>query len=91
MVLRPPARGHAGEYSLHDALRLHLRPCTVKDGKRVYTHERLRRARRSLNRLVKDGALFMFVEAGWEHGGTWPSTNNAAESVNARLHLYSLE
>ena len=62
-----------------------LKEHTVKDGKRVYTHERLRRARRSLNRLVKDGTLFTFVEMSQEFGGTWPSTNNAVESVNARL------
>lgn len=62
-----------------------LREFTIKDGKRVYTHERLRRARRSLNKLVKDKTLFTFVEMRQEHGGEWPSTNNAVESVNARL------
>ncbi|MBR0404700.1 MAG: IS1249 family transposase [Eggerthellaceae bacterium] len=62
-----------------------LKEHTVKDGKRVYTHERLRRARRSLNRLVKDGALFTFVEMQQELGGEWPSTNNAVESVNSRI------
>lgn len=62
-----------------------LKEYTVKDGKRVYTHERLRKARRGLNRLVKDKTLFTFVEMQQEHGGSWPSTNNAVESVNARL------
>jgi ribosomal protein L37AE/L43A len=62
-----------------------LKEYTVKDGKRVYTHERLRKARRGLNKLVKEGTLFTFVEMQQEHGGDWPSTNNAVESVNARL------
>ena len=56
-----------------------------KDGKKAYTHERLRKARRSLNGLVREGTLFTFVEMSQEHGGEWPSTNNAVESVNARL------
>ncbi len=62
-----------------------LREYTVKDGKRVYTHERLRKARRGLSKLVKDRTLFTFVEMQQERGGEWPSTNNAVESVNARL------
>lgn len=62
-----------------------LRESTFKDGKKVYTHERLRKARRVLNGLVRSGTLFTFVEMGLEHGGAWPSTNNAVESVNARL------
>lgn len=62
-----------------------LKEFTVKDGKRAYTHERLRKARRSLNRIARDGTLFTFVEMAQEHGGEWPSTNNAVESVNARL------
>lgn len=62
-----------------------LKEHTVKDGKKACTHERLRKARRGLNRLVKEGTLFTFVEMQQEHGGEWPSTNNAVESVNARL------
>lgn len=62
-----------------------LKGYTVKDGRRVYTHERLRKARRILNKLVKEGAMFTFVEMQQEHGGEWPSANNAVESVNARL------
>lgn len=62
-----------------------LKEFTVKDGKKAYTHERLRKARRSLNGLVREGTLFTFVEMSQEHGGEWPSTNNAVESVNARL------
>lgn len=62
-----------------------LKEHTRKDGKRVYTRERLRKARRGLNKLVKEGTLFTFVEMGRERGGEWPSTNNAAESVNSRI------
>lgn len=62
-----------------------LREFTFKEGRRVYAHERLRKARRVLNKLVRDGTLFAFVEMEQGHGGAWPSTNNAVESVNARL------
>lgn len=62
-----------------------LREFTIKDGRRLYTHERLRKARRSLNKLVRSGELFTFVEMEQEHGGTWDSTNNINESRNARL------
>ncbi len=48
-------------------------------------HERLRKARSILNRLVRDAALFTFVEMQESLGGVWSSTNNAAESINARL------
>ena len=62
-----------------------LREFTIKDGKRLYAHERLRRARRSLNKLVHTGQLFTFVEMAEEHGGMWASTNNVIESRNARI------
>ena len=62
-----------------------LRESTVRDGRRQYVHEPLRRARRSLNAVIKDGTLFTFVELAQERGGIWPSTNNAIESVNARI------
>lgn len=62
-----------------------LKEFTVKDGKRVWAHERLRRARGSLNRLVREGTLFTFVKMEQERGGKWPATNNAIESVNSRL------
>ena len=62
-----------------------LKEYTVKDGRKVYTHERLRKARRGLNKLVREGTLFTFVEMGRERGGEWPSTNNAVESVNSRI------
>ena len=58
---------------------------TLKDGKRIWTHERLRKARRALSRLLSDGTLFTYIEMARERGGSWPATNNAVESVNARL------
>lgn len=56
-----------------------LRELTLKDGKRQYTHERLRKARNILNRLAKEGTMFTFVELQEELGGVWESTNNAIE------------
>lgn len=62
-----------------------LKELTFKEGRRIYTHERLRRARKSLNKLVREGTLFTFIEMQEIYGGVWPATNNALESVNARL------
>ena len=62
-----------------------LKEHTFKDGKKVYTHERLRKARGGLNKLVREGTLFTFIEMQETYGGVWPSTNNAVESINARL------
>ncbi len=62
-----------------------LREFTLKDGKRAYTHERLRKARRTLNKLIHDGTLFTFIEMQERYGGEWDSTNNAIESSNARI------
>ena len=62
-----------------------LKEFTLKDGRRVWTHERLRKARGILDRLIRERTLFAFVEMAEGHGGEWPSTNNAVESVNARL------
>ena len=63
-----------------------LREFTLKDGKKQYTHERLRKARNILNRLVKEKTMFTFIEMQEEHGGAWESTNNAIEGgVNAQL------
>ena len=48
-----------------------LREFTLKDGRRLYTHERLRSARHSLNALVKKGTMFTFVQLQDELGGRW--------------------
>ncbi len=46
-----------------------LREFSLKDGRRQYVHERLRKARRALNRLVQSGELFAFVGMTGERGG----------------------
>lgn len=62
-----------------------LEDTTVIDGRRVFTHERLRKARSSLSRLVSEGTLFTYLDPALTEAGPLPSTNNAAESLNARL------
>lgn len=63
-----------------------LREFTLKDGRKLYTHERLRSARHSLNSLVREGTLFAFVELQEDRGGRWERTNNVIEGrVNARI------
>lgn len=42
---------------------------SMQDGRLVYTHERLRRARSSLSRLVSRGALFTYLGPGPDRGG----------------------
>ena len=59
---------------------------TITDGRKVYVHERLRKARRSLNKLIKSGQMFTFIDLKEEIGGEWDSTNNVIEGrVNAQL------
>ena len=59
---------------------------TVVDGRSVYTHERLRRARSSLSTLVNKGTLFTYLDPALTAGGPLPRTNNRIEGgVNARL------
>ena len=41
-----------------------LEDTTLVDGRRVYTHERLRKARRSLSSLVSAGTLFTYLDPG---------------------------
>ncbi len=56
------------------------------DGRRVYTHERLRRARTSLSSLVSAGTLFTYLDPDLAKAGPLPSTNNMIEGgVNAQL------
>ena len=59
---------------------------TVVDGGRVYTHERLRRARSSLSSLVSAGTLFTYLDPALAKAGPLPSTNNMIEGgVNSQL------
>ena len=63
-----------------------LEDTTLVDGRRVYTHERLRKARRSLSSLVSAGTLFTYLDPGLTKAGPLPSTNNRIEGgVNAQL------
>ena len=56
------------------------------DGRRVYTHERLRRARSSLSPPVSAGTLFTYLDPALAKAGPLPSTNNMIEGgVNSQL------
>jgi len=59
---------------------------TKVDGGWEYTHDRLRKARRSLIKLVNDGTLFTYLDPVLTVEGPLPSTNNMIEGgVNAQL------
>ena len=63
-----------------------LEDVSYVDGRRQFTHERLRKARSSLSRLVSRGTLFTYLDPGLTPGGPLPSTNNRIEGgVNAQL------
>ena len=53
------------------------------DGGWEYTHERLVRARNSLNKLIRQGLLFTYLDPTWIR--QMPATTNQIESTNARL------
>lgn len=56
------------------------------NGKRVYTHERLRKARSSLSNLVSKNLLFTYLDPELTREGPLPRTNNTIEgAVNAQL------
>lgn len=66
-----------------DSYRLYLSEMSRQpDGRRVFTHQRLRKARAGLDRLLRDRTLFAFLDAGVEG---MPAFNNRAESVNSCL------
>ncbi len=59
---------------------------SLVDGRSVYTHERLRKARSSLSSLVSAGTLFTYLDPELTRAGPLPSTNNAIEGgVNSQL------
>ena len=59
---------------------------TKVDGRWEHTHERLRKARRSLVRLVNEGTLFTYLDPALIAEGPLPATNNMIEGgVNAQL------
>jgi hypothetical protein len=53
--------GFAGWCSRWDAF---LKERTIADGRRQYRHERLRKARRGLEKLARAGTLFMYLDEG---------------------------
>lgn len=52
-------------------------------GSKSFTHYRLVRARNSINRLIRQGTLFTFLDPTWP--GLMPGLNNHAESINSQL------
>lgn len=56
-----------------------------EDRRWEYTHERLRKAKRSLSKLVNSGRLFTYLTSSWLDEGALPATNNRSESLNAQL------
>lgn len=51
-----------------------------------YTHERLRKARRSIASVLNKGTMFAFLDPGLAAEGPMPSTNNAIEGgTNAKI------
>ena len=63
-----------------------LEDTTIVDGRQAYTHERLRKARRSLSSLVSAGTLFTYLDPELTKAGPLPATNNRIEGgVNAQL------
>lgn len=63
-----------------------LKEKAIIDGRAQFKHERLRKARRSLERLARAGTLFTYLDAKLLEGGAVPATNNRIEGgVNAQL------
>lgn len=63
-----------------------LKEKTIIDGRSQYKHERLRKARRGLEKLARQGTLFTYLDERLVEGGTIPATNNRIEGgVNRQL------
>ena len=59
---------------------------SVVDGRMSYTHERLRKARRSLASPLSSGTLFAYLDPNLAAEGPLPATNNRIEgAVNAQI------
>ena len=59
---------------------------TLSEGRLVYTHERIRKARSSLSSLVSKGTLFTYLDPALAAQGPLPRTNNMIEGgVNSQL------
>lgn len=75
----------AGWCSDYDAF---LKERAVVDGAVRFRHERLRKARRGLERLCREGTLFTYLDADLVKGGEVPATNNAIEGgVNRQIRI----
>jgi hypothetical protein len=56
------------------------------EGKKVYTHERMRQARRALVTLINQGTLFTYLDPELSAEGSMPAMNNRIEGgINAQL------
>jgi hypothetical protein len=65
-----------------------LKEKTVIDGKSQYKHERLRKARRGLEKLARQGTLFTYLDEALVKDGVIPATNNRIEGgVNRQLRV----
>lgn len=63
-----------------------LKEKTIENGRTVYTHERLRKARRSLVKLINQNTLFTYLDPELTAEGPLPRTNNRIEGgVNTQL------
>ena len=62
-----------------------LEQISIIDGKKEYTHYRLRKARSSLVRLINAETLFTYLDVELTAEGPLPRTNNKIESTNSQL------
>lgn len=63
-----------------------LKERTIIDGRKIYKHERLRKARRSLEKLCQEGTLFTYLdERLLINGSLKPTTNTIEGGVNAQI------
>ena len=63
-----------------------LEETSIVDGRRVYTHGRIREARSGLTRLVSKGVLFTYLDPSLTAEGPMPAMNNRIEgAINAQL------
>lgn len=63
-----------------------LKEKVVVEGRTQYKHERLRTARRGLEKLARAGTLFTYLDEELAGGGDVPATNNMIEGgVNRQL------
>lgn len=68
-----------------DKWRDFLNERTVIDGRSRFKHERLRKAKRSLERLCRAGTLFTYLDENLIEEGEIPATSNKIENVNGRI------